>query len=198
MIYGWRNDTNSINSIVSDSLNNSASFQYDMTCLSDLFTSSESSSSELNVTEIVQNILDDNYTQGDVAVISEPPSSHLMRFFINRLYEQIASLNDQIVYLKAESLSKNSTIGNLFSEIADLQRNYNHRVYSENSVSSIWLDKFMGTPNCHSSFQGDNIDHTCTEVNDASPLTCEEFYNEFIKLPENIGMDIDDYYSTNS
>ena len=67
---------------------------------------------------------------------------NLMSYVVNSLYDQISILKDDIVFLRAESKSKSSTIGQLFSELAELRKNNDfHR--SALSDSSIILHELM-------------------------------------------------------
>ena len=153
----------------SDNSTQSISTQYNITsCLSDMFTSSDTSSDNFsNLDEAVRNIMAGNSIHTDIGAKSNPQSDVIM-YVVNSLYDQIAFLKDQITFLRAESLSKNSMIGRLFSDISDLQTRINyHDRFNLDSNSSSMLNNLMGAPNFHSSFQDDNAD-LGIQINDVS------------------------------
>ena len=85
-----------------------------------LDTMNSSTSDDLSyVDNMVQDIMnrdtmaDDNIQNAKVDVL---------KILINSLYEQIAFLKNEIYYLKTESCCKNSTIGQLLTEISEMRR----------------------------------------------------------------------------
>ena len=120
------------------------------------------------IDEEVKNIMVNNSVPNDTNIRNE-----VMMLTINNLYEQLSSLKDQITFLRAESLTKNSTIGQLFNELSKTQNKSVHHYPTSNS--SRMLNQLMSEPQFNSSFRDDDfgtksnsVEHS--EINEAEHL----------------------------
>ena len=114
----------------------------------------------------------------------------LMNFVMNTLYEQIDYLKDHITFLKAESMSKSSTIGHLFDELTKCR----DRVHLN---SSMMLDELMNitspkkdSPNTNNDVINLSMKHT--EESNRSINICTPPQNN------SINSDIDDAFDAYS
>lgn len=121
MKYGCAKDTNLSYSNVNSSPTNESydSENYDITSSFNLEVSDASHLSYVD--HAVRDIMFNNSFENTMG--SEKGSNKIMKFIINCLHEQVTSMKEEIVFLRADAKCKNSTIGSLFRELS-MGQNY--------------------------------------------------------------------------
>ena len=194
MKYGCRGDPSLMLFIGNNnsSLNSTERYSFALTSYMSSVSSSENTADNLAYgEEAVQNIMENNNIEGNTNIRNE-----LMMFVVNTLYEQIASLKDQITFLKAESLTKNSTIGQLFNQLSTLRS----RNQLPHSNSSMLLDEIIAPLKNSSLLEEDStrtdynvINMSCQSLNRGSKTSVisEKMDIEISSEDQQISIDIE-------